>query len=253
MTLSSTLFAVLLLLLGASLSINVYLVLKLREVYLQRQFIALDPFNKSSFPEHFRKSFDANTSSTRVVIFGDSRAGEWKTPPDDDEFQFQTRGIGGNTSTQVVGRFDLHVEPLNPDVIVLQLGVNDLKTIPFVPESKEHIISWCRNNISSVVEKSRTHGYHVILTTLFPLGDVPLYRRRFGSTEVQQCITEVNRFLRDTYSSQITILDTEKLLADKNGVVRRAYAMDLVHINERGYALINGALMELLSTYRRSL
>ncbi|MEK0196152.1 hypothetical protein WME70_32745, partial [Microcoleus anatoxicus PTRS1] len=41
-----------------------------------------------------------------------------------------------------------HVASLKPKIIVIQVGVNDLKAIPLFPEQKEAIIRNCETNIA---------------------------------------------------------------------------------------------------------
>ncbi len=53
---------------------------------------------------------------------------------------FVNRGIGNQTTAQVLGHFHAHVAPLHPQTIILQVGINDLKTIPLFPEQAETII-----------------------------------------------------------------------------------------------------------------
>jgi lysophospholipase L1-like esterase len=47
-------------------------------------------------------------------------------------FSFVNRGINTQTSAQVLGRFDKHVVPLHPNIVIVQVGINDLKTIPAI-------------------------------------------------------------------------------------------------------------------------
>lgn len=42
------------------------------------------------------------------------------------QVEFINRGIGGQTSTQVAERFDANIAPLQPDVLVVRVCVNDL-------------------------------------------------------------------------------------------------------------------------------
>src|SRR5689334_9754871 len=97
-------------------------------------------------PMELNQSFATVTSplslQKRVVFFGDSRAESWLAP-DDTSFQYVNRGLGGETSAQVLGRFAAHVAPLHPDIIVLQVCINDLKTIPIFPQQESTIEDNC--------------------------------------------------------------------------------------------------------------
>jgi hypothetical protein len=41
-------------------------------------------------------------------------------------FVFINRGVNGHTAVQTQQRFDQHVTPLQPDIVVIQVGINDL-------------------------------------------------------------------------------------------------------------------------------
>lgn len=49
------------------------------------------------------------------------------------ENMLKSAEYGAQTSAQVVWRFAEHIAPLQPDKIILQVGINDLKTIPLFP------------------------------------------------------------------------------------------------------------------------
>jgi len=59
-------------------------------------------------------------------------------------------------SVQAAQRFEAHVTPVAPDVIVVQACVNDLWRIPVFPDQKETIIQSCQENLNQIIEKSST-------------------------------------------------------------------------------------------------
>ncbi len=160
------------------------------------------------------------------------------------------RGITNQTSAQVLGRFDKHVLPLQPDIIILQVGINALKTIPLFPERKAAIIANCKTNIQQLVTRSVNRGATVILTTIFPIGPVPLTRQPFWSPEIAQAVSEVNAYLYSLKANNVLILDTYSLLAENNQV-QPNYVRDTLHIGERGYEAINQELTKVLSNWLR--
>jgi hypothetical protein len=106
----------------------------------------LDPVGLSHYPISADQLPDLPTSGVRVVFFGDSRAQEWNFPSGAEGFEFYNRGIGGQTSVQVVARFEEHVATVEPDIVVVQVGVNDLAMIPLVPERREELVANCKAN-----------------------------------------------------------------------------------------------------------
>lgn len=232
------------LLLTASLALNYYLYTLSRNYYLQLNSLRLDPLGlvySSKNPP------PAKTSLPLVVFFGDSRAFMW-TNPVTETFAFYNLGLGSQTTEQIASRYDLQVLPLRPDILVLQAGINDLKTIPLFPERKQHIIQRCKDNLTEIVQKAISDGSTVVLTTIFPLGEIPLERRLVWSEDVAFAIDEVNVYLKSLGGPSVIILDTEQILAGENGIVQRHYSLDFLHLNSQGYEALNKALLSLLET-----
>jgi len=233
-----------------SLSLNVLLFVQARAYYLQLNATNLDPLGLSAF------SADSDSqpnsipaiSTTTVVFFGDSRAEMWPIPPKLKGFSFINRGINTQTSIQVLERFEQHVLPLHPKIIIVQVGINDLKTIPLFPDRKDAIISNCKDNIQQIVARSVKNGATVILTTIFPIGPVPLTRQPFWSPDIAQAVLEVNAYLSSLKTKNILILDAYSLLAEK-GQVKSNYVHDTLHLNDRGYQVLNQELTKILSTW----
>ena len=168
-----------------------------------------------------------------IVFFGDSRAADW-TSPTGVVGTIVNRGISNQTSIQVVGRFAEDVLSLNPDVIVLQIGINDLKTIPLFPENKAQIIANLKANVARLVSLSVQSGTRVILTTIFPVGRVPLERSMFWSGDVERAIEDVNQYLLSLADNKVTVFDTTEILADADGLVNPVYSRDFLHLNTTG-------------------
>jgi lysophospholipase L1-like esterase len=231
-----------------SLAFNVLLFLQARYYYLQLNQTNLDPLGLRAFSTDSLKQNVPAASTTTVLFFGDSRAAQWSIPEKIKGFSFVNRGINNQTSAQVLGRFDRHVVPLRPNIIILQVGINDLKAIPLFPDRKAAIISNCKTNIQQLVTRSVNSGATVILTTIFPVGPVPLTRQPFWSPEVAQAVSEVNTYLYSLKAKNVLILDAYSVLA-KNNQVQSNYVDDTLHINERGYKELNQELTHVLSTW----
>ncbi|HEY9633805.1 MAG TPA: GDSL-type esterase/lipase family protein [Coleofasciculaceae cyanobacterium] len=231
-----------------SLTFNALLFVQARYYYLQLNETNLDPLGLRAFTSDSLPSGVSAASTATVVFFGDSRAAQWFVPAKLKGFSFVNRGINNQTSAQILGRFDNHVVPLHPDIIILQVGINDLKTIPLFPEQKTAIIANCKANIQQIVTRSVNSGATVILTTIFPIGPVPLTRQPFWSPDIAQGVSEVNAYLYSLKARNVLILDAYSLLAE-NGKVRSNYVSDTLHINARGYEVLNQELTKLLSPW----
>ena len=218
-----------------------------KNFYLRLNATKLDPYGINYYPVDANQNQSLNSTQINVVFFGDSRSRAWTPPTGFDNFNFVNRGIDNQTTVQVLGRFNQHISPLSPDIVIVQVGVNDLKNIPLFAQRKERIISECKSNIEKIVSKFRQLGAVVILTTIFPLAEVPLERKLFWSPDVALAIQEVNDFIYSLANEDVIIFDTTDILANEQGKIRREYRIDLLHINRKGYEALNEKLTAILT------
>ena len=233
-------------LLGSSIFMNFLLFNRGKQYYLELNLTRLDPLGWNAYPLDSNPPPKTN-SKVRLVFFGDSRAASWLSP-DMEGYEFINRGIGSQTSIQTLQRFDQHIQPLQPDVVLIQVGVNDLKTIPLFPKRKELTIADCKTNIQKIVEQSKALGAVVILTPILPVGEIPLERQPFWSDDVNLAIEEVNTYIKSLASENVIIFDPFSILLDEKGVVKREYSKDELHLNEKGYEVLNQEFIQFLNS-----
>jgi lysophospholipase L1-like esterase len=238
----------LLAMLGASGFLNLVLYRQAKQYYLEINQTRLDPLGLDYYPTDLQRPKAPNT--LRVVFFGDSRAEGWTAPPLPG-YEFINRGISSQTSTQSLQRFAAQVNSLKPDIVVIQLGVNDLKTVALFPEQQAEIIANCQANIRQIVTASRQLGAVVIISTIFPIGNVPPPRWPVWSEAIDQAVRTVNADIATLASDRVLIFDTASLLADAQGKVRPKYSADELHLNESGYVVLNQKLVGLIQQAKR--
>ena len=236
----------LMVLLIGSLGLNSYLFSKTKQYYWELNATRLDPLGLNAFPVGV--GVDEGEMGVRTaVFFGDSRAAQWPNPDGLDGYRFYNRGIGSQTSVQVAARFQAHVAPLQPDIIIVQMCINDLKTIPLFPQNEQAIIQNCLANIDQVLAEAEQIGAEVILTTVFPVGDVPLERRIVWSPAIAEAVKTVNEHIRTKASSTVFIFDSYALLADAQNQLAPEFAYDELHLNDAGYVHLNTELVQFLN------
>ncbi len=78
------------------------------------------------------------------------------------------RGIGGQTTPQMLVRFRPDVIALKPKAVVILAGTNDIagNTGPTTPEMIE-------DNLMSMVDLARANGIRVVLASVLPAYDYP--------------------------------------------------------------------------------
>jgi lysophospholipase L1-like esterase len=226
-----------------SLGLNYALYRRGEQYYLRLNALRLDPLELNSCQDSTRPT----SGLPLVVFFGDSRVARWPAP-DLEGFEFVNRGIEAQTSAQVLDRFDDHVRTLKPNILIVQVGINDLKTIPLFPENRTDIVAKYQENIRKIVERSTDLGTTVILTTIFPVGRVPIERRLFWSEDVAVAIDEVNVFIRSLDGNGVIVFDTYPVLVGDKGSTRPEYSEDLLHLTAAGYDRLNRELVPILET-----
>ncbi len=228
-----------------SLVSNIVLYRQGQEYYLLLNETRLDPLGLAAFPREQTRA-SVGDGKPLVVFLGDSRAAVWPAPTQLDSFTFINRGASAQTTAQVLGRFPYHVQSLQPDILVLEVGINDLKTIPLFPDRKAAIVAECEANIRQLVQLATRDNTRVILVTIFPLGQIPIERRPFWSDDVALAIIEVNQFITTLAGDRVEIFDAAEILSNERGIVDSRYSKDFLHLNPTGYDALNGELVRVL-------
>ncbi|MBE9226396.1 SGNH/GDSL hydrolase family protein [Phormidium sp. LEGE 05292] len=226
-----------------SVALNVLLFIAARHYYLLLNKTTLDPLGWDYYTGNSQPANLTNEATKKVVFFGDSRAENWTFPSEIKGFSPVNRGVSGQTSTQVLGRFEKQVLPLRPQIIIVQVGINDLKAIPLFPDRQTTIIANCKANIQEIVKRSRSLGATVILTTIIPAGEIPLERKPFWSSDIDRAVVEINSYISSLQAPNVIILDSYSLLEQKQ---KNNYYRDSLHLNDRGYEILNKELTKML-------
>jgi lysophospholipase L1-like esterase len=167
---------------------------------------------------------------SRVVFLGDQIT--WKWGHGDAKFfpdkPYLNRGIAGQTTAQMLVRFRQDVIALQPKVVVILAGTNDIAGA-FGLATEEMIA----DNIMTMTELAKAHGIRVVLASLTPVCDCfgkPSARRRW-----QEKIIEVNELLMDfAVRSGSVYLDYYAALVDGQDL-RKEFTADGLLPNDAGY------------------
>lgn len=215
-----------------------------RFMYARELAVRLDPLGRVFYSES--GALPRRAGVRQVVLYGDSRAQQWPTP-EVSGFRFTNRGIGGQTSAQILERSARDLFALQPDVVVLELCTNDLKAVSMLPGRAEEVIAGCVRHTAELVRRARERGIEVVLCSVFALGGVPAYRRLFDLTpDMEAAIARVNRELRVRLRGQVSWLDADAALNEPGGRLRAGFSEDGVHLTRAGYAALDPALRALL-------
>jgi len=170
----------------------------------------------------------------RVVFFGDSITDIWHL---DQYFQgkpYVNRGIGGQTTSQMLVRFRQDVIDLHPKVVVILAGTNDIagNTGPIRNEDIEA-------NLSSLAELARVHDIKVVYSSILPVHNYTDKSKDFFAQRPISRILELNIWLKDYCAkNNIIYLDYFPELVDDKGLMKKDLADDGLHPNAAGYKIM---------------
>ncbi len=130
---------------------------------------------------------------------------------------------------------------------MLQLGVNDLTGAIYAPPQRAgEIIADCQSNLRQIVARAVDLGATLILTTIFPPAADPRAGWSRDHTALAETIEQVNADLRQLAGAQVILLETGPLLTEQ-GRVKPEFALDTLHLNRAGCAVLNAAIGPLLA------
>jgi lysophospholipase L1-like esterase len=177
----------------------------------------------------------------RVVFMGDSITDMWVLPQFGGFFPgkpYLGRGISGQTTPQMLLRFRPDVIALQPKVVVILAGTNDIagNTGPMTLDETE-------GNLASMAELARAHRIRVVLSSVMPVSnyghdgdDHPLdmrVKRPPGK------ILELNVWIKKFAAENgYGYLDYFSAMVDDQGLLRKDLSDDGLHPSAAGYAVM---------------
>src|SRR5438105_3473850 len=140
------------------------------------------------------------------------------------------RGISGQTTPQMLVRFRQDVVALQPAVVVILAGTNDI-----AGNTGPSTIEMIEDNLMSMTEIAKANGIRVVLSSVLPVFDYPW---RPGLAPAPK-IVALNAWMK-AYATKVgaVYLDYESAMADDRHGLRAALTYDGVHPNEVGYRVM---------------
>ena len=169
----------------------------------------------------------------RVVFYGDSITDIWKLEDSFPGKPYINRGIGGQTTPQMLVRFRQDVINLQPKVVIILAGTNDIagNTGPMRSEDIE-------GNLSSMVELAKAHGIRVVLCSIMPVHNYTEKAKDFFAQRPQSRILALNEWIKDYCGkNNIVYVDYFSAMVDDKGMMKKDLADDGLHPNAAGYKI----------------
>jgi lysophospholipase L1-like esterase len=170
----------------------------------------------------------------RVVFYGDSITDIWKLADYFPGKPYVNRGIGGQTTPQMLVRFRDDVIDLHPKALVVLAGTNDIagNTGPMRNEEIEA-------NLESMAELARVHDIRVVFASILPVHNYTDRSKDFFAQRPPARILELNTWLKDYCAkNNLVYLDYFSAMVDDKGLMQKDLADDGLHPNAAGFKIM---------------
>lgn len=184
-------------------------------------------------------------AENRVVFMGNSITEGWvfMRPEFFENRDYINRGIGGQTTPQMLLRFRPDVIDLNPKVVVILAGTNDIAGNTGYT-SEETIIG----NIKSMAEIADANGVEVIISSILPAIE---YLWKPGLNPASKIISINKKLKAYAKKNNFIYLDYFSAMVDNNDGLKvpdYTAADDLVHPNKAGYLVMEKLAEKAIET-----
>ena len=169
----------------------------------------------------------------RVVFMGNSITEGWAPhfPRLFPGKEYIGRGIGGQTTPQMLVRFRQDVVALKPKVVVILAGTNDI-----AGNTGPSTIEMIEDNLAGMAEIAHANGIRVVLASILPVDDYPWKR----GLEPAPKIIAINAWMK-RYAAEHghVYLDFHTIMKNTRDGMRSELAYDGVHPTEAGYGVMS--------------
>lgn len=168
----------------------------------------------------------------RIVFMGNSITEGWKKarPEFFENPSYINRGISGQTTPQMLLRFRQDVIALQPKIVVILAGTNDIagNTGPSTLEMIE-------DNLASMAELANANGIKVILCSVLPAYAYPWK----PDIKPAEKIVALNKWIENyCIEKGFAYVDYFTSMADDRNGLKEEYTYDGVHTTAEGYRIM---------------
>ena len=186
-------------------------------------------------------------SESDFLLLGDSRVAQWAPVPEVGSNEFALVGSSGMTAVQMELVTRLLGSRLAGKTVVVQIGINDLKSIGYMDRSSEEIISETKRALVAIHRTLKRNEVRVFVSTILPPGPVTLTGQLIWSDEIRDAVVSVNDAL---LSGHLMPVDSVIDFGDSLGTLRETdskFSTDSLRLNQAGYTVLDSFLVERLS------
>jgi lysophospholipase L1-like esterase len=203
---------------------------------------------RDSDPNNLKRYADADskmlppTKLPRTVFLGDSITDAWRLNEYFTGRDFVNRGIGGQTTLQMLARFRQDVAGLNPKVVVVLGGTNDI--------AAGISVNQITDNLAMIGDLAKAHGIKPVFASILPVSDYhkdadPHYEMTLNRPPAT--IQAINTWLRSYCQSQgLVYADYYSAMVDSAGRMQTDLSDDGLHPNAKGYRVMSPVALDAI-------
>ncbi|MFZ1157057.1 MAG: GDSL-type esterase/lipase family protein [Candidatus Sulfotelmatobacter sp.] len=173
-------------------------------------------------------------AENRVVFLGDSITDYWKLEDYFPGKPYLNRGIDGQTTPQMLVRFRQDVINLQPKILVVLAGTNDVAGVTG-PTRNEDIEA----NYASMADLARLHHIRIVFASLLPVNNYTADAKESFALRPRERILALNTWLKDYCAKDgFVYLDYFSAVVDDKGMLKRNLSDEGLHPNAAGYKIM---------------
>ena len=213
-------------------------------------------FNQENQPitqwseKNLSNSFEVK-HQVRFAALGDSithGGGSISVPPSTTIYNWETYcaipvknlGRSGDTTAEILARFDNDVLPFRPEVLFIMAGVNDYRANILGAESVDNLIL--------IRDKCERNGIKPVFLTPTPLNPAQIQKLGFIDLPPEDW-QEHQRFICEWIRDQENFIDVNEKLTDAEGNLLDMISVDGLHPDAEGKKIIGEAVADWLDKY----
>lgn len=167
-----------------------------------------------------------------VVFMGNSITEGWiqSNPSFFEENPYINRGIGGQTTPQMLLRFRQDVVAFKPKVVLILAGTNDIAGNTG-PSTLEMIL----DNLKGMAEIAIANDIEPVMCSVMPAFDYPWKPNMDPNTKIPKLNSMIEKYCKE---KNLIYLDYFTAMDDGKAGLREELTYDGVHLTEEGYKFI---------------
>lgn len=186
-----------------------------------------------------------NESDVTLAFMGDSITELWKRGKDADELfwelhpDFLNKGISGQTTSQMIARFETDITSYKPKAVIICAGTNDIARNQGYISNPDIM-----KNLATMCEMAEAAGSRVILCSLLP-ADHYFWNNAIKPVNL---IKDLNNKIRDyCEETGYEYIDYYTPFVNSNGGLDAEYSSDGVHPTKKLYQKMEKLVIAALS------